>query len=129
MNRLLYTALLYTSCLYSLNDLCLKSIHSIMKKHPEITYTKIHDAKPFYYKPFPLSQFPERQPHQGIFAETFIATIPNGQVYLSNGWIKIENDIVLECMVETQYDSQKKSLENFQNKVPFFVSGWNFDKI
>lgn len=123
MRRLLYIILLYASCLYSSEALCLKSIHSIIKKHPEITYIKINDFKPFDYKPFPLSKFPERQPHQGTFAETFIATIPNGQAYSSNGWIKVGNDIVLECMVETQYVSQKKTLETFQSQNPKKING------
>ena len=109
--------------LHSANDLCIKSIHAIMKNHPEIMYTKIHDAEPFNYKPFPLSEFPERQPHEGMFAETFIATIPNGQAYSEKGWIKIDNNIVLECMVETQYFEQLECLKFFNSTTPKKVAG------
>jgi hypothetical protein len=41
-----------------------------------------------------FSRFPELQPHKGLFAPTFIAKIPNGQVCSVHGWIKKDNYII-----------------------------------
>ena len=74
------------------------SIYDILPQHPEIEYIKVHDVTPFEYEPFPLSRFPELQPNNGLFAETFILKIPNGQVCSRDAWIKIEDNIVAECI-------------------------------
>lgn len=73
-----------------------KSIYSIMKEHSEIEYIKCFDAKKFNYEPFPITQFSERRPSQGAFAETFILRIPNGQILSKFGFVKIGNFLILE---------------------------------
>lgn len=97
-----------------------------MKKHPEITYIKTHDAEPFDYKPFPISKFPECQPHKGTFAEGFIAIIPNGQVFSENGYVKVGNDIVLECMHTNNYSLQISDMNkqsHILNHTPKTIKG------
>ena len=74
------------------------SIYDLLPEHPEIEYIKCLDAQPFEYTPFPISRFPELQPHKGLFGETFILKIPHGQVCSWRGWIKIDNNIVSECI-------------------------------
>ena len=95
-------------------DLQITSIHELLKTHPEIEYIKCHDAQPFAYEPFPISAFPELQPHKGLFAETFIAKIPHGRVCSYRGFIKVDNAIISEFI--PPYGSsthQKLSLKRY----------------
>ena len=97
MSKLYATLYFMTmSCWIQAHTFKIESIHTVSKTNPDITYTKIHDAQPFEYTPFPLSKFPELQPHDGIFTETFIVQIPNGQVCSLYGWIKKDNTIISE---------------------------------
>lgn len=77
------------------------SIYDMMKNNPSITYAKCHDAMSFDYKPFPLSVYPEYQPSKGLFAETFVATIPHGAVCSSLGFVVSDNAIVKELLSQT----------------------------
>lgn len=72
------------------------SIYDLLPNHPEIQYLKCHDAQPFDYKPFPISIYPEQQPHKGLFAETFVAIIPNGEAFSFHGFIKYGSEIISE---------------------------------
>lgn len=89
-----------TACLVMLQQsfVCLdvQSIYDIMKGRSDIQYIKCHEVESFYYKPFPISKFPWRQPNQGIFAETFIAVIPNGRVFSCDGFIRVQDSLVME---------------------------------
>lgn len=78
------------------NDISTISLYDLLKTNPEITYVKCHDAQYFNYRPFPLSIFPEQQPHQGLFAETFVTIIPNGQAYSHHGFIQYEGKVIEE---------------------------------
>lgn len=89
------------------------SIYDLLKICPDIEYIKCQESQPFAYKPFPIARFPELQPNKGIFAEAFIAKIPNGQVCSWYGWIQKENHIVQEfifpyAMLTGQEESIKK---------------------
>ena len=77
------------------------SIYDLLKTYPEIEYTKCHDAQLFEFKPFPISKFPELQPHKGLLAETFILNIPNGQAGTSKGYIKSHNKIISELIPQS----------------------------
>lgn len=74
-----------------LNCIQIKSIYDILKKRQDIEYIKCYEAQNFNYQPFPISQFSERHPNQGTFAETFILRIPKGEVFGGSGVIKIED--------------------------------------
>ena len=72
------------------------SLYDLLETHPEIEYRQIHDVESFEYEPFAMAKFPELQPNKGLFAPTFIATIPHGQVCSFHGWIKVGNNIIKE---------------------------------
>lgn len=76
------------------DNFSLMSIQDLLQKRPDATYIKCHDIQPFEYEPFPLSKFPELQPHKGLFAPTYVVTIPNGQVCSVHGWIKVDENII-----------------------------------
>lgn len=74
----------------------IESIHNLLKTNPQITYIHCSDIEPFEYTPFPISRFPEFQPHKGLFDETFIVKIPNGIVCSVASYIKYQNYIISE---------------------------------
>lgn len=79
---------IHSSCAY---------LHEIMQRRPDISYLKCHDAMAYNYKRLPVSPLPvSQQPHQGMFNETFVVTIPNGQVLSDWGMIKVDNNLVLD---------------------------------
>lgn len=88
----LYFCILSTSIFNQ--SLKITTVHDLCISHPEITYCKSHPIEEFNYKPFPLSRFPELQPQKGLLAETFILTIPKGQVCSEFGWIALDNHII-----------------------------------
>lgn len=91
---LLYTC--FAPTLVISQDFKTISLYELLKTHPEIQYFKCHDAYAFNYKPFPLSIFPEQQPHQGLFAETFVTIIPNGQAYSQHGCVRYDGYVIEE---------------------------------
>lgn len=93
------------------------SVQELLQKRPDVTYIKCQDAQPFEYKPFPISRFPELQPHKGLLAETFILKIPNGQVYSSTGYIKSNNDII------TDFFPHNESLQYSKNECRKWPAG------
>lgn len=78
-------------------------LETVLQQHPDIAYITCQKAQPFHYEPFPLSVWPELQPYKGLFAETFILKIPNGQVCSHNGWIKVDDAIISELLPQN-YD-------------------------
>ncbi len=72
------------------------SIYDLLPHHPEIQYFKCHDQQFFNYKPFSLSIFPDLQPYHGLWAETFVTIIPNGQVYSHHGFIRYNDCVITE---------------------------------
>ena len=80
------------------SDLSILPIEKILKINPEIEYIKCNDPLPFKYESFKISKFPELQPNEGIFAQKFIVKIPNGQVGLHFGWIKVGQNLIEEFM-------------------------------
>lgn len=95
------------------DEIIIKSIYDLLPLHPEIQYIKCNGIQSFDYQRFPISRFPELQPHKGLLAETFILKIPNGQVFSFKGWIKIDNAIIDECI--GRYASQNNHLIHIQN--------------
>lgn len=98
------------------NKFEIKSLHEILPNHPEIEYIKCHDAQPFHYEPFPISIFPEIQPHEGLFAQTFILKIPNGRVYTSHGWTIVDDSIIEESIAP--YWSHATQMDLLQKNPP-----------
>lgn len=86
------------------------SVYDILSLHPEIEYIKCERIQPFEYKPFPISKFPERQLNKGLFAETFILKIPNGKVFSENGYVFIDDNVLLESMPDVDEDWLKSLL-------------------
>lgn len=101
------------------------SLYELMKTHPEIQYFKCHDAYEFSYKPFPLSIFPEQQPHQGLFAETFVTIIPNGQAYSQHGCVRYDGYVIEEffSQVGTTAPHRHYAQEGMPKKNPVIYQG------
>jgi len=102
------------------------SIYEMMQNNQDIGYVKCHDAMSFDYKPFPLAVYPEYQPNKGMFAETFIATIPHGAVCSSLGFVVSDNKIVKELLSQTfaleRYQDLLKKI-NIADRVPKKIKG------
>lgn len=103
-------------------DLKFISINELIKRSPEISYIKCYDAVSFDYMPFSLSEFVAYQPYQGVFAEPFVAVIPNGKVISDLGCIIYENNLIEECV--SQNSSQEAYIHFLQK-----MSSFNFKKI
>ncbi len=93
----------------------LVSLYDLLPNHPEIQYFKCHEQQHFNYNPFPLSIFPDLQPHQGLWAETFVTIIPNGQAYSHHGFIQYNGQIIKEffsqvgpIVAHTNYAQEEK---------------------
>lgn len=98
------------------HDFPICSLQDLMEKRPDIEYIKCHNMLSFAYKEFPISRFPELQPHKGLMAETFIAKIPQGQVCSVHGWIKVDNNIVSDFILH-HYSAQQQ--QYMLSKTPF----------
>jgi len=81
------------------------SIDYIVKKYPEVTYQKCHEAQSFHYDK--ISFFPEsnQQPYTGKFAPTFVITIPQGNyyshenVYGDEGYIVVDDHYIIRDLL------------------------------
>ena len=123
-SKVLFLCFFLISLPLQAHNIHITSIHELLKTHPEIEYIKCYDAQPFAYEPFPLSTFPELQPHTGLLAETFIAKIPQGQVSSYRGWIKVDDVIISEFIPpygSLSYHEQALTLYDFNN--PTKISG------
>ena len=98
---------------FKCNDFKIESIYHLLQSHPEIKYTKCNDVQSFNYKLFPIAKFPELQPNKGLLAESFILKIPNGQVCSFKGWIKVDKNIIRECI--GQYASGNNHIYHINN--------------
>lgn len=102
------------------------SIYDIVNDHSEITYLKCHDAMSFDYKQFPLSVYPEYQPHKGIFAETFVAIIPHGEVCSHFGFVMTDHKVIKELLSQTfsqeRYEQVFESLK-LADRAPKKIAG------
>lgn len=117
------------------SDLDIKPLKELLPTYPEIEYIKCHDAQLFEYKPFPISKFPELQPHEGLFAETFILKIQNGQTGSTHCWVKVDNAIIEEClapylsMATHQYTLQQycpfKNIKHIKGRVAVLGMMWD----
>lgn len=97
----------------SLGDMHLISIPTLLQKNPTITYQKCHDATSFQLKPFPWSLWNHQHPHKGIFAQTFILTIPDGRAYTEYGFVIIDEKYMLrELMLPNYYFHHSINLIN-----------------
>lgn len=72
------------------------SVYDLIKQKSTLLYETCVKALPFEYEPFVLSSFPNEQPHEGMFHETFVLTIPNGKVCSGNGWVIIDQHFMNE---------------------------------
>jgi len=94
-------SLLLSTCIHAYKfDLI--SLHDVMLQHPDVTYLKCHDVQSFDYEPFPASILPKLQPNKGLFAETFVVNIPNGQVASTYGWVLFNNKVIQEFISQDQ---------------------------
>lgn len=82
------------------------SVDYIVKKYPEITYQKCHDAQVFNYDKipfFPVSK--KEQPRTGKFAQTFVLTIPQGKYYCHDsviggeGYIAVDDQYIIRDLL------------------------------
>lgn len=115
-------AMLHISMVSSCAELQIKSLKELLPSHPEIEYIKCHEAQPFHYQPFPIARFPELQPHEGLFAESFILKIPNGRVFSTHGFINVADHFVRDFMppywsLTTQIDKIKSMTHNKIRKI------------
>ena len=82
-----------------LNDLKLISIDTLLKINPHVLYQKCHDPVSFNLKPFPIPYWESQHPKEGTFAETFILTIPYGNVCSEYGHVIIDQKYVLRELI------------------------------
>ena len=98
------------------NDLKIIDLKKLLQVHSEIEYIKCHDSKYFNYNKFPLSKFKELQPNEGVFAQTFILKIPNGQVFSGHGFVKVDDYIIEDCLAP--YLSLGHLLDIMKHRLP-----------
>lgn len=117
------------------HDFKFAPLKEILEKYPDIEYIKCQNAQPFNFTPLPFSKFPELQPHQGLFAESFVLKIPNGEVFSNHGWIKIDNNLIDECtphMIQSiqldtiEYKQPKKKPTHIKGKVAVITMPWDY---
>ena len=90
------------------------SIYDLLKTRSDISYFKCQDVESFEYEPFAIAQFPELEPNKGLFAETFVAIIPNGQVCSWHGWVKVDDVILEESIIHlNSLTCQKETLVHY----------------
>lgn len=115
IKKLLNLSILTITTIQS-HDFNLITVQDLLSQRPDIEYIKCHDIEKFEYHPFPLSEYPELQPHKGLLAETFILKIPHGQVCSVHGWIKVDNNIIHDFIL---HHYSLDAHINFLNKTPF----------
>lgn len=101
--KVLVIGLIFENCQLT-SSLQIKSIYDIVKDRSDIEYVKCYQAQEFEFKPFPLNIFAERRPNSGSFSEIFIATIPSGQVFSTNGFVKTDNVLIAESIYQDHLD-------------------------
>lgn len=87
----------------NLCNINLVSIPILLQKNPDIIYQNCHDAIFYNLKPFPLSFWPNQQPYTGLFAPTFVLTIPDGRVYSRFGFVVIGERYMLRELIVPNY--------------------------
>jgi Glycosyltransferase 61 len=76
------------------------SLSEALRTHPEIEFSPFLDQHPFVNPPMPLATNTDQylHPYTGIFKQTFILTIPKGQVYGLDGWTPIDDSLINELV-------------------------------
>lgn len=80
------------------------SVKELLKKNSTVQYQKCFDEISFEYAPFPLSINPVMHPNVGVFNETFVVTIPNGQVQYY-GLVLTDNQFIEELIWKNWRDN------------------------
>lgn len=88
----------------------IRSIYDLLSGHPEINYIKCHNEEPYEYQPTVFTEFLPFAPYKGLMSETFVLSIPNGQVVSFEGWVKLQNNIIEESLIPlgTIYGHQQR---------------------
>lgn len=81
-------------------------IADILKMNNQISYKACHPAMPFEYKKLPLTENHYLHPSEGIFLETFVLTIPDGQVLGRDGWVLLDDNLIHELLWQGCYLSK-----------------------
>jgi len=74
-----------------------------MENNNQIKYMPCYPARPFIYKELPLTTNHYLHPYTGLFKETFILTIAQGQVTGLDGWIIVEDCLINELIWQNVY--------------------------
>lgn len=93
------------------------TITEIMKLNAQISYMPCHLAFAFEYEKLPLTDDHYLHPYKGFFHETFVLTIPQGQVCGLDGWVIADNSLIHELIWQRVYpsaDELQKAKENLR---------------
>ena len=105
--------LLTLSTLTYSSSVKIQSISELLANRPDVEYIKCHDSQYFHYDSFDIAKFPELEPNEGLFAESYILKIPNGQVGSQIGFIKVDGAIIKDCMSQNwSLSTQMNIVEN-----------------
>ena len=100
----------------------IKTLEQIMENDDQIKYIPCYPARPFIYKELPLADNHYLHPYSGLFKETFILTIPNGQVTGCDGWIIVQDSIINELIWQNVY-LHKDALQQAKKNAPLIKEG------
>jgi len=83
-------------------QLNVSAISDLMKINDQISYVPFYPAFPFEYEKLPLTN----DHYKGFFHETFILTIPQGQVFGLDGWVIVNDSLINELIWQRVYPAE-----------------------
>lgn len=97
-------------CMQQCSNVDVIPLSYALSVHPEIQYQKVHDQAPFYYEKLPISPWPTDHdalyrlndcnrfftPRQGIFAQTYVLTVPQGMIFGRDGFLRVGSAFIYE---------------------------------
>ena len=119
--KLIFFSLLHFVSIYSWHcDLI--ELKQIIAIDEDLSYQKCSDKIDFEYKKLPFDRDHTLHPHKGSFLESYIVTIPQGQVYGLDGYV-LYNDLLIQDFVWQNCFIPKYLFDEVLHKIKIEFSG------
>lgn len=96
-------------------------LQKILVSSPDISYKEAYPAHSFKFDPLPVIDNHYLHPFQGVFENTFVLTIPHGQVFGLDGWVLSKGKLIQELIWQNVFPSPTL-LQQIKNKEPKSIS-------
>ncbi len=114
---LLLMTFIFPSIVHSNSQFCSsKPLLETLKMHGGIDYLHCFPEEPFEFTKLSVVDDHYLHPYKGVFENTYILTIPQGEVFGKDGWVLINDTLINELIWQNVFPSKQALQKAKENK-------------